>query len=209
MSDGARVRTEVVGDLYTNCYFLSCGDDLLVIDPGGDPEKLISVIRDIDPVSVKLIATHCHFDHILAARDIQDAFRCVFMIHRDEEKYMSASAELAEEMFGVQMELPDSTFIKGGGIPLGESEINVIETPGHTPGSICLSIGSKMFTGDTLFRDSIGRTDFFGSMESMRRSLHMLFSIETDCEIYPGHGDSSTLFREKKQNLLFREFSEV
>lgn len=205
MSDARLLETAVVGNIYTNCYFLELGQTLIVIDPGGEPEILAEKIRKVKHDEMFLIATHCHFDHILAAAELQDQFGCRLLMHRNEKDVLGQAAELSKELFGISPEIPDCTYIGGG--DLFDGVINVIETPGHTPGSVTLTTGDMMFTGDTLFRDSIGRTDFLGSYPVMKETLSSMFHMEEDYRVYPGHGDSTTLAREKKNNLLFRNFS--
>lgn len=201
------IDTVVVGNLYTNCYFLDLGGSLLIIDPGGEPDLLAEKIRRIDHEDLHLIATHCHFDHILAARSLQDEFNCELLMHRNEKDFLQPSAVLSEQLFGTSPDMPECTFIDGS--PLFDGMIQVIETPGHTPGSISLVSGDMMFTGDTLFRDSIGRTDFFGSEESMMKSLKAMYQMDRNYRLFTGHGESTTLDREKQNNMIFRLFAGV
>lgn len=207
MSESLIIRKEVVGPLFTNCYILKSGDDLLVIDPGGDPEKIIGSINKLGFSKIELMATHCHFDHIFAAKALQDEFGCNFKLHKREEEYMVPSAQLARKWFKGEVDLPDTKFIDEGSFELGDKRIEIILTPGHTPGSITMTVEDKMFTGDTLFRDSIGRMDIFGSEQDMQRSLRLLYDIKTDYVVYPGHGEETTLKREKEHNFLFSEFA--
>lgn len=207
MSDAELIGTHVVGNLYTNCYFLASDDSLLVIDPGGDPEELSKLIQDSGYGEVNLVATHCHFDHILAAAQLQEDLNCKLYIDRRERDYLKESVKLSEELFGTSFELPQCTFFTGqSDFPL---PLKVIETPGHTPGSCIFLSGDKMFTGDTLFRDSIGRTDFFGSDEKMKESLNFLYNMQDEFTVFPGHGSKTTLSREKNENAIFRIYAGI
>lgn len=207
MSDTELLEAAVVGRLYTNCYFLKSGDHLAVIDPGGDARLISEKIDHYGCRDVSLIATHCHFDHILAAHELQEKHGCEFFIHRKEKEYLEPSVALSLRFFDTALEIPDCTFVsKEGDLPIG---LEFIETPGHTPGSICVISGNMMFTGDTLFNGSIGRTDFFGSQDDMKASLRNLYLNETDYSLYPGHGPQSTLNSERKNNHIFRTFAGV
>ncbi len=207
MSDLELLETVVVGRLYTNCYILGDGSSIIVIDPGGEEGLLSERIDSYSPEEISLVATHCHFDHIKAARVLQEKYGCSAFIHTGEEGFLRASVDLSEQLFGETLELPDFTFLSGNKCCSGR--LDVMHAPGHTPGSIILTSGDMMFTGDTLFRDSIGRTDFFGSDDSMRRTLSILYRISSEFRLYPGHGEETTLSREKRMNRIFLAYAGV
>ncbi len=207
MNEEIEIQAITVGQLSTNCYLLRSGDSLLVVDPGAEHEKIAGKIDRTGCTEVSMIATHSHFDHIMAAEQLQKRYGCEFMIHRDEASLFSSSPELSRKWFSISFGLPEPKLISESRFNLGQSEVEILHTPGHTPGSISLISGKTMITGDTLFRGSIGRTDIGGSDREMRRTLRHFFSMEEDYMILPGHGEPSTLFREKQHNPLFKEYS--
>lgn len=169
-----------VGMLQTNCYVVADEETKksVIIDPGDEAGKIIEVVEKNGLSPRMIILTHSHFDHVGALAEVKKHF----------------SIE--------QPELED-----GGEVEIGETKLNIIKTSGHTEDGICV-VDEKskiIFTGDTLFKNSIGRTDLPGSdWEEMKRSLQKLMKFPDDFKIYPGHGEESTMGEEKKHNPFLK-----
>ncbi len=196
-----RIKQITVGNIYENAYFIDCGDKSVLIDPGAQPEYIEKEMGESKCAYVLL--THAHFDHISAVRYFQRKGAAVYM-HRDDMKLLNGKGNLAE-MFGERLEpfTPDVLLNGGETLNLSGLEVKVISTPGHTDGSVCYISSDVIFSGDTLFFMSCGRTDFpSGSSEKMRRSLNnlMLLADKQDYKVYAGHGIATTLSAEKKSN---------
>ena len=206
-----KIKKLVVGPLQANCYVVwdRAGGSAAIIDPGGDPEEIISVVDDEKLKPVVLINTHGHIDHIAANRAIKERYDIPLLIHREDSASLTdPELNLSAMGFG-QLDSPpsDRELQDGDEIPVGEIMLKVISTPGHTPGGICLLISRSdqpdvIITGDTLFAGGVGRTDFPGGswdllMESIRNRL---LSFPDETIILPGHGPHSTIGEERKSN---------
>ena len=190
-------------DSHSNTYLIvdtESGEAAVV-----DPSHLPSVF-DVSISNVKLkyvVLTHGHFDHIgKTERYRRDGARVC--IHRDDASLLSDGERNASLLFMRDpMIIPDADVLLSDGdtLTLGQTDIRVVHTPGHTPGSVCYICGDDMFAGDTLFAGSIGRTDFWGgNMTKMRESLAKLKAMSNNYNVYSGHGPATTLDREKKYN---------
>lgn len=190
-----------LGMLGTNCYFL-CDEEACVcavIDPGAAGEKVAAFAAARGFAIDKILLTHAHFDHVggLSAlrRAAPDAPIYVHALDTVEELNMSHGKLVYTD-----------TYAEGDEIAVGSLSVRVLHTPGHTQGSVCLMAQNAIFTGDTLFAGSCGRVDFAGgSSEQMLASLKRLGQLAGDYEIYPGHGESSTLSCERRTNPYLRE----
>ncbi len=171
------IKTIPVGAIKANCYLLVSGDEMAVIDPGDEAEKIISAIKEEGKKTKYIIYTHSHFDHVSAGNEVKKSEGGETLIHSGEKDLFSG--------------LDIDRFIKEGDIlEIGEETLKIIHNPGHTPGSICLIGSDFIFTGDTLFRDGTGRTDLVGGSEKeMEISLERICNlINPGMRIYPGHG---------------------
>ena len=201
------IKTLALGPLETNCYIVTDETTLecAVIDPGGDAGTLLDYLEDNRLRCRFVLLTHGHFDHVGAVPELLEETDAVLCMHKSDD-----GATIGGDYY--KFTAPEGTqFLKEGDvIAVGALSFTVLETPGHTPGSICLlCTGSDddrvLFSGDTLFRDSCGRTDFaMGSTEDMLRSLKRLSELPGNCEVYPGHGFSTTLDRERSVNYFMR-----
>ena len=187
-----------VGALATNCYLVFDSDDRsgLIIDPGDEANFISEKILQLNFKPVAIIATHGHFDHILAARELQLAFQIPFLIHQEDEKivnYMSQSAQwwLKREIIEQPPKI-DEYLIEGQTVSFGSEQLTVFHAPGHTPGSICLYSKKEkiLFSGDVIFKDGIGRTDLpYSSPLAMEKSLKKIRQKLSSFIVYPGHGE--------------------
>lgn len=202
------VKRISVGDLSTNCYIYR--DDATgrcaIIDPGEMDDYLRTNIEKFGCDKFDyILLTHCHFDHVggvRAVKELTGAKVAIFILDVPglRDSYVNLSAPFTGR--GEIYPKPDIELTESSRITVGETEFTVIHTPGHTVGSCCFITDGIIFTGDTLFRMSAGRTDFpGGSVSELRRSLRRLAELEGDYQVYPGHEDMTTLAFERKYNM--------
>lgn len=189
----------VTGELEENTYIVYKNGIGVVIDPGSQGEKILSFIKENNLTIKCILLTHSHFDHIGAAEFLKNKLGAE-IICSEEERELLLSAELnLSAFYSERMEItPDKTFSDGEKLMVGELEFEFMLTPGHTKGSAVIFCGDSMFTGDTLFSDGYGRTDFpTGNWGELMKSLRKLRSIEENYKVYSGHGEESFLKRRK------------
>lgn len=203
-------ETFAAGAFACNCSVLACGRtrQAIVIDPGGEVERIAEIVRSHDLEVVAIIHTHAHLDHIYCTRDVKEQHGGDVCLHRDDLPLYNGLA-LQAAMFGWQARetVPVERFVDHGDvIEFGEHRAEVLHTPGHTPGSVCFRLEvdgqSLVFAGDTLFRRSIGRTDLPGGdprqiLESIRDRL---YNLPPDSLVIPGHGPNTTIAEEAAKN---------
>jgi glyoxylase-like metal-dependent hydrolase (beta-lactamase superfamily II) len=189
----------VVGPLATNCYVLKSGAELAVVDPGGDAEMILAKARELGGTVRYVIDTHAHVDHIAANREVIEATGAQLLIHGLDAKLLAHPDGNLSSLMGMRLTSPSPNRLlkEGDKVVVGEDEMTVLHTPGHTPGGICLLSSEYAFTGDTLFVDSIGRVDFpGGSDELMQASLDRLQAVlRKETMLYPGHGEPGRFSR--------------
>ena len=186
--------------------------EALIIDAGGG---LQYVMREIRKEALKpkfILLTHGHFDHVFEVTDFRKTLKVEAYIHRKDLWTLEMLWDSGLSMFGLKMPKPiiNKSFEDEPLFMLGSQSIRVIHTPGHTPGGVCYFLPDSgiLFTGDTLFRGSIGRTDLpGGNSSSMRNSLKKLLSLNDDIVIYPGHGSQTTIGRERRSNPFLAELT--
>lgn len=195
-----------VGELSTNCYIL--GDEKtnqgVVIDPGGDFDLIDENIEKLNLKIKYIILTHGHIDHIKALVPLKKKTKAKVLIHKEDLAILSDPTYNLSQFIGEDSSFsePDLLLKDGDTIEFGKKKLLVLHTPGHTPGSISLYTDNLLFTGDTLFCEGIGRTDLPGaSCENLFSSIKQkLFTKPDDTEVFPGHGPSTTIGWEKKNN---------
>ena len=196
------IKTLPVGQLETNCYVVTDEDslDCAVIDPGDESGTILDYLEDNKLHCRAVLLTHAHFDHVGAANALLEA--------TGARLYMCAKElELVKGGASGRFTVPEDVkyYRDGDAVEVGGLRFEVMETPGHTPGGVTLRCGEALFTGDTLFRGSCGRTDFAGGdMRQELRSLKRIAELPGDYEVYPGHAESSMLSIEREHNPYVR-----
>jgi glyoxylase-like metal-dependent hydrolase (beta-lactamase superfamily II) len=189
------LKSIVLTDYQSNCYLLESGGRALLIDPGEPGEALRTLINGLHIEWI--INTHAHPDHIGGDFFMAQVTGAPILIHQ-------ADLELFQHMVGARHALPLLKFItEGQTITVGDVRLDVLHTPGHSPGSVTLrwEAEKSLFTGDLLFAGSIGRTDFPGGSDTeMRQSLRRVAMLPEDWRLYPGHGPETSLERERREN---------
>lgn len=205
-----KIENIVVGALQVNCFIAYDTESLgaIVVDPGDEAEKIIRLIEDKKLVVERIICTHAHFDHIGAVRRLKEKTGAPVMLHKgDYDIYMRADRQGV--LWGFHIEQPpepDLYLMEGDEITVGRLRLKVMHTPGHSPGGICLLGGGVIFTGDTIFAGSVGRTDFpGGSVRDLKDSFARIIALPPETGILPGHGPFSTVEREKEDNFFASE----
>ena len=190
------IKTLILGPLQVNCYILWETEQCLVIDPGFEPEKVMKTCEDLGLKIEAILLTHGHFDHVGGVKKIAEKTGCQVFLHPDE-------LSLPPFITSGKLYYTD-TYAEGDEITLAGMTFTVLHTPGHTPGAVCLHFGDHLFTGDTLFAGSCGRTDLpGGSFATIKASLKRLASLPGNASIYPGHGEETTLETERQNNPYF------
>ena len=176
-----------------------------MIDPGGDADELASEILSQELTITAIVATHAHFDHIIAAEKLRALTGAPFMLHDDDRPLLDWMQESGRLFLDVDLPPPpevDTSAQEGDRITAGNVELEVVHTPGHSPGSISLVAPDGVFSGDTLFAGSIGRTDLpGGDAEALLDAVRSkLFTLDESLTVYPGHGPTTTLGSERASN---------
>ncbi|HVF53098.1 MAG TPA: MBL fold metallo-hydrolase [Actinomycetota bacterium] len=197
----------MVGPLGCNCYIV--GDaataQAIVIDPGGDVDTIAESIVARGLTVTAIVATHAHFDHVLAAERLKEITGAPFHLHGDDKPLLEWMQDSVRLFLGAESGPPpevDTAAREGDMLIAGSTKLEVVHTPGHSPGSISLIGDGAIFSGDTLFAGSIGRTDLPGGdtdllLDAVRTKL---FTFGDDIPVYPGHGPATTIGREKATN---------
>ena len=209
-SSKLQVEPLIVGPLFSNCYIVWDEDVKLgvVIDPGDDAGDILDTIKKLGIKIKYILATHGHFDHVGAVAPLRKKLNVDFLAHEDDFFFIE-DGENAARRWGIDIEQPPKPdrFIKDGDkIKVGKFELEVLYTPGHSPGGVCFLYDKIVFGGDTLFQGSIGRTDFRkGSFEDLSKSIKTrLYTLPDDTIVYTGHGPVTTIGDEKKFNAFVR-----
>ena len=193
-----RITRLIVGLISTNCYVVRAGDDVMVVDPGGDPERITGELDGAVPRYI--VNTHGHPDHVGANNALAKATGAPVLMHEDDVKLLDGTG-----VFGgifTKPPKPDRFLEDGDELELGDLTFKVLHTPGHTSGGVCLYTPGVVFVGDTLFAGSVGRTDLGGGdyktlIESIKTKL---LTLPPETKVLPGHGPESTIALERATN---------
>ncbi|MEI6666434.1 MAG: MBL fold metallo-hydrolase [Chloroflexota bacterium] len=209
-----QVRGLVVGVFAENCWIIGSPQthEAICIDPGDEPDEILALAKDMG-VTIKLIAnSHGHGDHILAVGPVQNATGARFVIHESDLELVHHGWQGMAERSGVKVDFPPpdpSGYVHDGDIlEVAGVRLQVLETPGHTQGSVSYYDQGMLFSGDTLFRGSIGRTDMPGGNfeQEMRSIVEKLLPLPDDTIVLPGHMDQSTIGFERQHNPFIIEW---
>ena len=203
-----KIEKFVTGIISTNCYIVTNEEtkETVIVDPANLSKAMIGYIEEEELVIKAILLTHAHFDHMLAADDIRKAYGCKVYVHMDDERmlndpFLNLSGPMGTEQTGISA---DHLLRDGDVLHFLNREWKVMATPGHTAGSVCYYLPEEkvLFSGDTLFAESLGRTDLpTGSMSAIVRSIaEKLLVLPEDIMVYPGHGDATTIGYEKQYN---------
>lgn len=193
----------MTGMLSSNCYILGESGEGAVIDPGVEILDIEGVLKEQALALKYIILTHAHIDHILNVEHLKSSAGGRVVIHEDDAPLLGKPMYNGSILFGVNKVFKDADLIVKGGdsLVLGGTELEVLHTPGHTPGSICIKAGDSLFTGDTLFKQGIGRTDLgAGDHGLLMKSLKKLMELDDNIKVYPGHGSATDIGYERANN---------
>jgi len=202
------IQTYVAGPVQANNYLVidEASKEAILIDCSDFVPQIVDCVKGNGLTVKYILLTHGHFDHVLGINRMKEALGAKVYVHKGDKEQVVNTRDVMT-MFGLPTDgvvnpVIDGTLDDAGMMTLGNQEIKIIETPGHTPGGVCYLIGEDLFSGDTLFRGTIGRTDLpQGSFQQIKHSvLDVLFSLDDSIKVHPGHGESSTIAYEKKFN---------
>lgn len=201
-------ETLVVGPLGVNCFIAGCAEtrEVIVVDPGADPERIRALVDSLGVTVKYIVNTHGHFDHVGGNGKVREATGAKLLVSEADTPFLSRAAKSAAT-YGLSAEnspAPDAFLTDGMVLTVGKEAFTAIPTPGHTPGGFCLynEKEATLITGDTLFADSVGRTDLpGGSHEILMRSItERLLTLPDETVVHPGHGPLTTIGRERRHN---------
>jgi hydroxyacylglutathione hydrolase len=212
-----RVFSAAAPPFFKNGYVVACGEagEAVLIDPGDEVDELLSVIRTERLTTIAILLTHAHLDHVTGVGRATAALKAPVWLHRDD-LFLYDSVVEQGRMFGLALQQPpavDAFYEIGQRFHFGDCVVDVLTTPGHCPGGVCLAIGRdgsadrELFVGDTLFAGSIGRTDLpGGDLDTLLRSIRtVLFRFPDDTAVYSGHGPKTTIGQERRSNPFLFE----
>ncbi len=201
-----KVLTLKTGYMAANAYIVYTENkpEAVIIDPGDDIELIMDLIKEHELKLEKILLTHGHFDHIGAVKDLKERTGAQVAIHKQEADFLTDPNKNLSYIINRQIvQDPADIFLEDGDlIRVADMEFKVLHTPGHTEGGVCYKLGQVLFTGDTLFEGSVGRTDLSGgSYEQLMSSIReKLLVLDDDHLVYPGHGRQTTIGRERREN---------
>jgi hydroxyacylglutathione hydrolase len=201
-----KVLTLKTGYMAANAYIVYTENkpEAVIIDPGDDIELIMDLIKEHELKLEKILLTHGHFDHIGAVKDLKERTGAQVAIHKQEADFLTDPNKNLSYIINRQIvQDPADIFLEDGDlIRVADMEFKVLHTPGHTEGGVCYKLGKVLFTGDTLFEGSVGRTDLSGgSYEQLMSSIReKLLVLDDDHLVYPGHGRQTTIGRERREN---------
>ncbi|MFZ3138667.1 MAG: MBL fold metallo-hydrolase [Thermodesulfovibrionales bacterium] len=204
------IKKLVVGSLENNCYIIADENtnECFITDPGDEPDRILDLIHKNNLIMKYIICTHAHFDHVAAIPEIKEETKARIILHSDDlNMYRSTKDQAA--VWGYEIDPlpePDIFVSEGDILEVGGLKFEVLHTPGHTQGSICLYGEGIVITGDTLFAGSVGRTDLQGGdISKLRKSFKRLMSLPDEVKVLTGHGPESTIKKEKIDNFFSHE----
>jgi len=198
----ATITALVTGPFEENCYIIRQDPDIVVIDPGASARRIRATIEGMIPSHLAAIMlTHGHFDHIGAVDQLYGHYHCPIYACADDADIL---ADAEKNKYYEQTATVNSPirWLQGDSLDIGGMKFKVFYTPGHTPGSVMYQLDGMLFTGDTLFKDSVGRTDLYGGSDThLKQSLAMISRMDPGLTVYPGHGPYTSIWQELKNNV--------
>lgn len=200
----------MTGSMLANCYIIADEEtkEAAIIDPSAEGEEILKVIKDNNLKVKYIINTHGHMDHIGANAKIKEITGAKILIHEDDRNLLTSPIKNLAIFWGRMTKSPpaDKLLKDGEIISLGNLKIKVIHTPGHTRGSICLLVENRLFSGDTLLKNTMGRTDLPGASSRMlvQSIKERLLPLGDEIKIYPGHEEETTIGQERRNNPFIR-----
>jgi glyoxylase-like metal-dependent hydrolase (beta-lactamase superfamily II) len=209
------IRMLVVGPFAANCYIVgsSATRQGMIIDPGAEADKILGTVHETGLSISLIVITHAHIDHVGAIREVQEKTHAQFAIHEAEKGFLSTAPMRMLTSLGISPvkspPRPDRMLKDGDRIDIGDLHFEVLHTPGHSSGGMCLLGHGVVFSGDTLFNLGIGRTDFPGmSHERLMNSIReKLMVLPDETVVYPGHGPATTIGDERRGNPFLQGYS--
>ena len=196
------IKSVCVGELMVNCYILADGGEACVIDPGSEADKIVQISNNMGAKITKILLTHGHFDHIGAVKSLAEKTGAKVYVHKEDEIMLSDNEKNLNFMSEVKVEKCSADVLLNGGevLKVGEKELKIYHTPGHSAGGISIYTDGSLFSGDLLFRGSIGRFDY-GNVRVELESLKFLVdTFPKETVVYPGHGEFTTIGEEMQYN---------
>lgn len=199
------IKRVVAGIYGANCYLVK--DEVsgkgFVIDPGGDVDDILKAVKETNINVEYILFTHGHLDHTTGGAELQETVGGKIAISSEDDKLIMGGVALYGPLLSNGA---DRHLASGDVLKVGELEIECIATPGHTPGGMCFKVGDAVFTGDTLFYRSIGRTDLEGGNSALIETSikEKLYTLPEETIVYPGHGTATTIKDEKRENSFVR-----
>jgi len=204
------IKKFVVGPLENNCFLVieEVSKECFITDPGDEPDRIMDFVNE-NTLKVKyLVCTHTHFDHVGAVSDLKKDTGAKIVIHKDDLPIYESSQDHAA-IWGFEIDplpQPDAFVSDGDTIAIGNLQFEILHTPGHSPGGICIYGEGFVITGDTLFAGSVGRTDLpGGDIQKLKTSFKRLMSLSDGVKVLPGHGPETTIGRERTDNFFASE----
>ncbi|WP_020008416.1 MBL fold metallo-hydrolase [Salinicoccus albus] len=205
------IKTLPLGMLETNCYILNNEKSVLIIDPSGEPEVIRQTVEEIGKPVEGILLTHAHFDHIGALDSIAETYNTAVWLGGEESDWLSDPSKNGSGKYrdmGIEPIVSDISpeVLKEGAMHIGSFSFESIHTPGHSPGSMSFLFEDFIISGDVLFNGGIGRTDLYrGDHMTLLNTIEQkLYALDADTEVYPGHGPSTVIGKEKTSNPFIR-----
>ena len=191
-----------VGSLEVNCYILISGNEAAVIDAGGDAERIIKEAQSGGAEIKKIILTHGHYDHIGGVKELCEKTNAKVYIHKDDEEMLSDNEKNLNFLSEEKVDFCSADVLLEGGeeIKVGDSTLKIYHTPGHSKGGISIATENVLFSGDLLFKNSIGRFDFGNVRVELKSLAFLVDNFPEETIVYPGHGEFTTMGDEMKYN---------
>lgn len=208
-----KIEVIVNGELQENCYVIMDEEskEIIIIDPGSEGTKIEERVNELNGIPKCILLTHGHNDHAGEVEYIADKFNIPYYMNEKDESYLNSTDSLGFSPLFAKIRKPDKYLTDGEVISLGKNNIKVLETPGHTEGGVCFLIDKCLFCGDTLFKGSVGRTDFNGgNHKKLIKSIQdKIVPLSDDIIVYSGHGPSSSIEVERMTNPYLGDLNSI